>query len=69
MKDPKTLIIFEKDNERLSVSLEYEDDISIPYPILLYVPDTRKPEHEHIHLTNEQAETLGRWLIKNTHIV
>jgi hypothetical protein len=48
--------------ERLSISLDYDEDPSQPFPVLLYIPNVAEFDHHHIHLTNENAAILHQWL-------
>lgn len=52
------------DYERISISIDEglkEDGISA---VILYIPNTKYPDHEHIELTKKEAENLRNWLNK-----
>ena len=48
--------------ERLSISLDYDEDPKDMFPVLLVVPETDKFDHHHLHLTLEGAKSLHAWL-------
>jgi len=62
--DPKVKLISTGDAgiERLSISLDYDDDPNITHPVMIYVPDVAEFEHHHIQLTDEEAMTMWTWL-------
>ena len=66
--DIKHQVIVKGGFEELSISLQYDTDPDDLYPVLLYIPDKRQPEHHHIHLDSKTALILNNWLTRNTHV-
>lgn len=60
--DPQFLSLVSDGRRRLSISREYEDDPAVTFPVLLFVPDASKSDHEHIVLDDAAAEKLFEWL-------
>jgi vacuolar-type H+-ATPase subunit F/Vma7 len=51
-----------KDGDHNNLSLSVDDMGNGKVPILLFIPDKNKPDHDHIVLTRENAATMLVWL-------
>lgn len=61
------LLPTESKDQRLSISRDYEDSPYDEYgvwPVLMFVPNTATPDHEHIVLTDETIQILHDWTKK-----
>jgi hypothetical protein len=52
----------QKKYERLAINIDNFDDGKGDVAVILYVPHTDFPEHEHIRLDLEAAKQLHQWL-------
>ena len=51
--------------KNLHISWDYDGDIydkNNRTAVLLWIPDTKKHDHEHIEMNREQAQILKEWL-------
>lgn len=45
-----------------SISLDFDEDESLKYPVFLFIPNKKRHEHDHIKLNLDQAKKLRDWL-------